>query len=757
MLENLVLQFKVIGDGAVNKIDATMQAIKQQISQVQEKFSTMKNNISQKLNNLQTKATSIFKNIFSKLKSQLTAIRSPLRRFGNYAVQQFQRSQKQANNFMGIVKRLAGMIAAGFTIKTAIDGAANIEQFRNTLETVLKDPDKARQKLAWASRIANKTPFETEEVVGGMTKLQSYGIEGDRVLKTTKRTYLEMIGDMAAGMGKSFDQAIEAVADAKTGELERLKEFGITKNMVADFGKSQGLEIFNNKGQIQDMELFNKTLFELMNSRFGGAMEKQSKTFKGGISTIQGALKSALANMAGVNEFGDIVENSPFQILRDRVIIPFSEMLVKFQEEGTFTKWADSLANAFSIIIDIGGRVIEFIKEWKEIIIPLISALAGLFVINKIVVLIGALKTALAGLAFNPIMLAIGAVIFAGVLLYRNWDLIKEKLSNLWQKIKEFGSNLFNVTKKILFFCTPLGLIVTIGKAIINNWDLIKQKIGQLWDKIKSFARFLFDLGKKVLMSCTPLGMIIKIGELLINNWDLIKQKATELWGKIKSLFKEGYDFIAGMFIAIKETVASSLSYIWETIIVRFEKMKEVFNILVEIFKEIWEKIKVTAASTFDFILDYVSKIWEKIKSFFSGLGEKIKSLSGISFSFKSDSNKSNEVTNIDGSHKGGLDYVPFDGYIAELHEGERVLTEEENNNYNQILNNSSEKRNVNKENINNFASSNEAKSNKKIKVVVNINIENVNNSTDVNKVIEMFEEKFQNLKLINDIEEGLI
>ena len=258
-------------------------------------------------------------------------------------------------------------------------------------------------------------------------------------------------------------------------------------------------------------------------------------------------------------------------------------------------------------------------------------------------------------------------------------------------------------------------------------------------------------------MSCTPLGMIIKIGELLINNWDLIKQKATELWGKIKSLFKEGYDFIAGMFIAIKEIVASSLSYIWETIIVRFEKMKEVFNILVEIFKEIWEKIKVTAASTFDFILDYVSKIWEKIKSFFSGLGEKIKSLSGISFSFKSDSNKSNEVTNIDGSHKGGLDYVPFDGYIAELHEGERVLTEEENNNYNQILNNSSEKRNVNKENINNFASSNEAKSNKKIKVVVNINIENVNNSTDVNKVIEMFEEKFQNLKLINDIEEGLI
>lgn len=32
----------------------------------------------------------------------------------------------------------------------------------------------------------------------------------------------------------------------------------------------------------------------------------------------------------------------------------------------------------------------------------------------------------------------------------------------------------------------------------------------------------------------------------------------------------------------------------------------------------------------------------------------------------------------VDGSHAGGLPYVPFDGYVAELHKGERVLTAEE-------------------------------------------------------------------------------
>lgn len=39
----------------------------------------------------------------------------------------------------------------------------------------------------------------------------------------------------------------------------------------------------------------------------------------------------------------------------------------------------------------------------------------------------------------------------------------------------------------------------------------------------------------------------------------------------------------------------------------------------------------------------------------------------------------------IDGSHRDGLDYVPYDGYIAELHRGERVLTSDEAAAYNGI------------------------------------------------------------------------
>ncbi len=56
-----------------------------------------------------------------------------------------------------------------------------------------------------------------------------------------------------------------------------------------------------------------------------------------------------------------------------------------------------------------------------------------------------------------------------------------------------------------------------------------------------------------------------------------------------------------------------------------------------------------------------------KINSVMSGTGK------GLSFS-----TPKRVKTLIDGSNADGLDYVPFDGYISELHKGEAVLTARE-------------------------------------------------------------------------------
>ena len=760
MLEQLALSFKVIGNGleSMKKIDVQLSTLKNKLSTFQSKLSNFRNKIGSIFSQIKNKITSSMSGAFSRINNGLNNVRRGFKRFGNYAVQQFERSKQKANGLMGVFKKLLGMIAAGITIKASIDGASSMEQFRNTLETVLKDPNKARKKLAWANRFANKTPFESQEVVEGMTKLQSYGIEGDRILKSTNRTYLEMIGDMASGMGKSFDQAIEAVADARTGELERLKEFGITKSMIADFGKSKGLEIFNNKGQIKDMELFNKTLFEMMDSRFGGAMEKQAKTFKGGLSTISGAFKSGLATLAGVNEFGDIIENSPFQVLKDKVIIPFSELLIKLQEDGTFTKWAENLAIIFQELISWGEKIIKFIVDWKELLIPLVSALAGLFIINKVVVLIGALQTALAALSFNPVMLGIGAVIAIGVLLYRNWDLIKAKflefkdyLYSKIQDIKNFFIELKN--KVVLAFFSMIDCIKSFGEKLKNFFIKIK-------DKLKAFGLALWELGKKIFMLFSPFGWIISIGKLIMENWDLIKAKFSELGSYLYSKILD----IVNFFVSLKD------------------KTIDIFLKLVEMLKGVWDTIKSTASAAFDFILDYVNQIWEKIKGFFSNLGSKIKSLPGIRVFFKEE--KDGEKDNIDGSHRSGLSYVPRDGYIAELHEGERVLTKEENSNYRKktffkgvkekieatfnpnfvidndenVIENKTRNENNNLVITNSKSTSNYKNNGKAVNLTIHFHIkEALKNEVDYNKIAEMIVEKFEEIELQGEIARGNI
>ena len=94
------------------------------------------------------------------------------------------------------------------------------------------------------------------------------------------------------------------------------------------------------------------------------------------------------------------------------------------------------------------------------------------------------------------------------------------------------------------------------------------------------------------------------------------------------------------------------------------------------------------ADSTSDIGKDTIKNLQEgmegeekSLKSWLSGIASWIsEKLSNIKNGFNSLREARNDY---DGSYANGLSYVPYNGFIAQLHEGERILTKEENREYN--------------------------------------------------------------------------
>ena len=104
-----------------------------------------------------------------------------------------------------------------------------------------------------------------------------------------------------------------------------------------------------------------------------------------------------------------------------------------------------------------------------------------------------------------------------------------------------------------------------------------------------------------------------------------------------------------------------------------------------EIIVEIWNAFAANSDVFLEIGKSIVVGIWNGIVALWNSL---VDNLSGLVNSLFGGSTATASV-NVNGSHAGGLDYVPFDGYIAELHKGERVLTADEARGYNNRSNNS--------------------------------------------------------------------
>lgn len=170
---------------------------------------------------------------------------------------------------------------------------AEFQQLKASLETVDGSASQAEKSFAFIQDFAEKTPYQLKEVTEAFIKMKALGLDAT---EEAMRSY----GDTASAMGKPLTQMIEAVADASTGEFERLKEFGIKASSEGDKVKFTFRGITTEVGKnAQEIERY---LIGLGKTEFAGAMQKQMGTLGGAISNLNDRWDKAFNALGTVAE-----------------------------------------------------------------------------------------------------------------------------------------------------------------------------------------------------------------------------------------------------------------------------------------------------------------------------------------------------------------------------------------------------------------------------------------------------------------------
>jgi len=342
--------------------------------------------------------------------------------------------------------RTAGAVGLGIAgaLALPLKAAADMESMNIALQTSFQGNQKeAKAAFDAINKFAAKTPYGLDEVMTGFIKLKNMGLDPSEEALTA-------YGNTASAMGKSLNDMVEAVADAATGEFERLKEFGIKASSEGDKVSFmfQGVKTTVGKNS-KEIEQYLKYVG---NVKFAGGIAAQSKSVNGMISTLKDGVMMSAAKI------GTTLLPRLKELINQ--VTPVIDRVSKWVDKNpqlteTILKAAAGMA-ALSLAISAGAfifgglfKVISFgmtvMKTYRSLVMLMrtaqmaytFSVLAGSGATGAMTAALTALNLAFLANPITWVIIGIVALIAAGYLLIKNWDKVKSFFVNLWVGIKK--------------------------------------------------------------------------------------------------------------------------------------------------------------------------------------------------------------------------------------------------------------------------------------------------------------------------------
>lgn len=220
---------------------------------------------------------------------------------------------------------------------------------------------------------------------------------------------------------------------------------------------------------------------------------------------------------------------------------------------------SEAIAEVLKIAIEGLTSVIQFLTENMDVIAPVVLTVVTAFTTLKTAMAIGSIISGV-GTAFSllasPVgiaVAAIGGAVAIGVTLYKNWDTIKEKASELGAAIKEKWDGIKN--------------------AISEKAESIKENVSEAWSNIKAGAEEKWSAIKSTVASKTE-----EIKTAASNAWNNMKASyeahgggmvgvAGMWWDGMKSAYQDGYDMLNTLTGGKLDEVRNKFSNIFNNVL----------------------------------------------------------------------------------------------------------------------------------------------------------------------------------------------
>lgn len=502
------------------------------------------------------------------------------------------------------------------------------------------------ETFKYVAPVAGALGYSVEDVSVAVGLMANSGIKASqagtalRTLMTNMAKPTEQMSVAMDALGLSLDDGEGNMLSFKEVMLQMREGFGQLIISEKEFDKSLNrINASLEDGSMSEKQ-YEKALGRLIDRAYGaeGALKAQYASMLAGKEGMSGFL--AIVN-ATDEEFESLTNdiynaNGATQEMAD---------IMLDNTAGAIEQLTGALESAGIII---GQQLTPYIRQLAEWITGLVEKFNSLSEEQQGQIT----KWGLILASIGPILLIVSKLINVFISFKNTFTLVKTGLDLL--------SSAGGFTALLNPISLVVGAILGLVAVVINLWNTneeFRNKVIEIWNNLQtSIGDFVSGI-KQIL---DDLGL----------NFEEIKEAILFTWNAL-------CDSLSPLITGAMDIAVKVIDGALDTIL-------GIFKVFAKLFKGDWRG----ALDAVEDIIDgWIETIIGVFSSMFETIGGFFKKILGGIQDVVDKGNKAKGITRggmyADGSHADGLSYVPYDGYIAELHEGERVLTKQQNKDYN--------------------------------------------------------------------------